>query len=78
MSVLDGHFALSYHQMEKDATEIQRLRTLNDTLEKELEKQHGELQSCHARRKLDRTEIAELRAKLEEMVDEAKSSMTET
>jgi hypothetical protein len=77
MSVLDGHFALSYHQMEKDATEIQRLRTLNDTLEKELEKQHGELQSCHARRKLDRTEIAELRAKLEEMVDEAKSSMTD-
>ena len=41
-------------QAEKDATEIKRLRGLNDTLEKELEKLRGELESGHTRRKLDK------------------------
>ena len=53
-------------KLEKDATEIKRLRALNDTLEKEMEKCRGELQSVQTRRKMDKAEIAALSAKLEE------------
>ena len=57
-------------QAEKDATELKRLRGLNDTLEKELEKLRGELETYHTKRKLDRAEISELRAKLQETSEE--------
>ena len=39
-------------QAEKADTEIKRLRGLNDTLEKELEKLRGEMESAHTRRKV--------------------------
>jgi len=40
-------------QAEKADTEIKRLRGLNDTLEKELEKLRGEMESSHTRRKVE-------------------------
>jgi chromosome segregation ATPase len=36
-------------QADKDATEIKRLRGLNNTLEKEMQKIRGELESAHTR-----------------------------
>ena len=64
-------------QVEKGATEIKRLKVLNDALEKELEKLRGEMQSAQARRKLDKAQVAELRAKLDEITAEVESSSSD-
>ena len=64
-------------EAEKNAFEIKRLRELNCTLDGELEKLRGKLETANARRKVDRAEILELQGKVEEFQADIASSQSD-